>query len=253
MVRAGGSTIGSDMHVLAIIPARGGSKGVPGKNIKEMCGKPLIAWTIEEAKKTKHISRIVLSTDDAEIARVGKEWGAEVSFMRPAELAQDDTPDLPVFVHALEWLKEHENYEPELVVHLRVNSPLRTAADIDAGIELMKNNMHADAVRAVTKAPLHPLKAYRLDGNTLSAFVPESVYGIKEPYNMPWQALPKAYTTGGYLTVLKPATILEKKSMSGDVFLGYEVDSQNVIDIDTPEQFELARLRMAARLAERGA
>lgn len=236
------------MNILALIPGRGGSKGVPRKNIKDMCGKPLLAWTIEEAKKSKHISRIVLSTDDEEIASVGKAWGAEVPFMRPEELAEDHTPDLPVFVHALEWLKEHEGYEPDLVLHLRINSPFRTAEDIDRGIELMQSNMHADAVRAVTKAPLHPLKSYRLEGNRLMPFVPEEVHGITEPFNLPWQALPKAYTTGGYLTVLKPATILEKRSMSGDHFLGFEVDPENVIDIDTPEQFELARMRMQRRL-----
>ena len=238
------------MEILAIMPGRGGSKGVPRKNIKDMCGKPLLAWTIEEAKKSKYITRIILSTDDSEIASVGKEWGAEVPFMRPAELAEDSTPDLPVFEHTLNWLKENENYVPDLVLHLRINSPLRTAEDIDRGIELMKENMDADAVRAVTKAPLHPLKSYRLEGDRLMPFVPEEVYGIKEPYNLPWQALPKAYTTGGYLTVLKPSTILEKHSMSGDTFLGFVVDEKNVVDIDTPEQFELARLRLAARLGE---
>jgi N-acylneuraminate cytidylyltransferase len=236
------------MNVLALILARGGSKGIPGKNIKEFCGKPLIAWTIEEAKRSKHISRVVVSTDSEEIAHIAKEWGAEVPFMRPGELAEDHSLDLDAFEHALRWLRDNEGYEPELVTHLRVNSPLRTAEDIDRGIELMQENMHADAVRAVTKAPLHPLKTYRLEGNELKPFVPEDVHGIREPYNMPWQSLPRAYTTGGYLTVLKPATVLEKRSMSGEYFLGFEVSSLNVVDIDTPEQFELARLRMEKRM-----
>lgn len=236
------------MEVLALILARGGSKGVPGKNIKPMCGKPLIAWTIEEAQKSKHITRIIVSTDSEEIAAIAREWGAETPFMRPAEIAGDRSLDIEAFEHALLWLREHEGYEPELVAHLRVNSPFRTAADIDRGIELMQANMHADAVRGVTKASQHPLKTYRLEGDRLLPFVDESVHGIKEPYNLPWQALPKAYSTGGYLTILKPATILEKHSMSGDVFLGFEVDSENVIDIDTHEQFDLACLRMARRL-----
>ncbi len=235
------------MEILALIPARGGSKGVPRKNIKEMLGKPLLAWTIEEAKRSKHISRIVLSTDDEEIASVGREWGADVPFMRPQELAEDYTPDHPVFVHALDWLRVNEGYEPDLVLHLRVNSALRTAEDIDRGIELMLRNMDADAVRAVTKAPLHPLKSYRLEGDKLLPFVPEEVHGIKEPFNLPWQSLPKAFTTGGYLTVLKPSTILEKGSMSGEHMLGFEVDPENVVDIDTHEQFELARMRLAER------
>lgn len=236
------------MEALALILARGGSKGVPGKNIKEMCGKPLIAWTIEEAKKSKHLTRIIVSTDSEEIAAVAREWGAEVPFMRPKELAEDHSPDIDAFAHALLWLKEHEGYVPELVVHLRINSPFRTAEDIDRGIELMQENMDADAVRAVTKAPLHPLKSYRLEDGRLLPFVPEEVHGIKEPYNLPWQALPKAYTTGGYLTILKPDTVLKKHSMSGDHFLGFEVDADNVVDIDTQEQFDLACMRMARRL-----
>lgn len=238
------------MQVLAIIPGRGGSKGVPGKNIKEMCGKPLIAWSIETTKQSKYITRTIVTTDDEAIAAAGREWGAEVPFMRPAEFALDTTPDLPVFVHALNWLRDNENYVPDIVVHLRINSPLRTVEDIDKGIQMMMANMEADAVRAVIKAPLHPLKAYKLeDDGRLLPFVPEEVYGIHEPYNMPWQALPKAYTTGGYLTVLKPATILEKHSMSGEHFVGFVVDEKNVVDIDTPEQFELARFRMQQRLA----
>jgi len=140
--------------ILALIPARGGSKGVPRKNIKPFCGKPLIAWTIEEAKKSAHITRIVVSTDDEEIAQVAKEYGADVPFMRPREIARDDTPDLPVFMHALRTLAQ-ERYEPRLVVHLRATGPLRVASDIDRGIALMLAHPEADSVRAVTKAPLH--------------------------------------------------------------------------------------------------
>ncbi len=236
------------MNILALILARGGSKGIPGKNIKELAGKPLIAWTIEEAKRSKHISRIIVSTDSEEIASIAREWGAETPFMRPAELADDHSPDIDAFEHALVWLKENEECVPDLIAHLRVNSPLRTAEDIDRGIELMLENMDADSVRAVTKAPLHPLKTYRLEGNELKPFVPQEFHGINEPYNLPWQSLPRAYTTGGYLTILKSSTILEKRSMSGERFLGYEVDPGNVVDIDTPEQFELARMRMEERL-----
>ena len=235
------------MNVLALILARGNSKGIPRKNIKELYGKPLMAWTIEEAKKSKHITRVVVSTEDEEIAQVAKTYGADV-LMRPKELAEDGTPDLPVFQHALTALKEKEQYEADAVVHLRVNSPLRTSQDIDKGIELLLKNPNADSVRAVVKAPLHPLKTYKLDGDILSSFVPESVYGIKEPYNLPWQSLPKAYGTGGYLTVLKPATVLQKNSMSGAVMLGFEVDPENVIDIDTPEQFEIARSKIERKL-----
>ncbi|HEY4501847.1 MAG TPA: acylneuraminate cytidylyltransferase family protein [Candidatus Paceibacterota bacterium] len=237
------------MQVLALIPARGGSKGVPRKNIKLFCGKPLLAWTIEEVKKSKHAPRVVVSTDDAEIADIARQWGAEVPFMRPAEIAGDTTPDLPVFEHALAWLKEHEAYEPDLVLHLRPNSPLRTAADIDRGIELMLANPQADSARAVTKAPIHPLKTYTLqEDHTLAPFVPEEVFGIKEPFNLPWQQLPRAYTTGGYLSVIRPATIMAKHSICGGVMFGFEVDASNVVDIDTPMQFAFGEVIMEERL-----
>ena len=238
------------VEVLALIPARGGSKGIPRKNIKQFCGKPLMAWTIEEAKKSRYVTRIVVSTDDEEIAGLARQYGAEAPFMRPVEIAGDTTVDLPVFEHALTWFKNNEGYTPDIILHLRVNSPLRAVSDIDRGIELMMQNMHADSVRAVTKAPLHPLKTYALgEGNILSPFVPEEVFGIKQAINMPWQVLPKAYTTGGYLSVIKPATILEKHSMSGDFMLGFEVDQGNVVDIDTPIQFALAEMLMQERLA----
>ena len=238
------------VEVLALIPARGGSKGIPRKNIKQFCGKPLMAWTIEEAKKSRYITRIVISTDDEEIAGVAQQYGAEAPFMRPVEIAGDTTVDLPVFEHALTWFKNNEGYTPDIILHLRVNSPLRAVSDIDRGIELMMQNMHADSIRAVAKAPLHPLKTYALrEGNILSPFVPEEVFGITEPFNMPWQILPKAYTTGGYLSVIKPATILERHSMSGDLMIGFEVDPGNVIDIDTPMQFALAEILMQERLA----
>lgn len=237
------------LNILAIIPVRGGSKGVPRKNIKPFCGKPLLAWAIDEARKSRFITRIIVSTDDDEIAAVARSCGLEVPFMRPSEFAQDSTPDLPVFEHALNWLKTHEGYEPDLVVHLRANSPLRVVEDIDEGIELAIERPDADCVRAVAKAPLHPLKAYRLDEDgTLGPFVPEDVFGIECPFDRPWQSLPKAFTTGGYLSVLRPNTILEKRTMSGDKMLGYEVDSSHVLDIDTPMQFAVAEYLMKQRL-----
>jgi CMP-N,N'-diacetyllegionaminic acid synthase len=160
------------METIGLLIARGGSKRIPGKNIKEFCGKPLIAWSIEEAKKSKYMKRIIVSTDDEEIARVAKEYGAEVPFMRPLELAQDLTPDLPVFEHALRWLEEHEGAMPELVGHLRGTGPMRTAEDMDKGIEMLINNPEYDSVRAVIPTPLHPMKTYKLEGDTLLPFIP---------------------------------------------------------------------------------
>ncbi len=236
--------------VVALIPARGGSKGIPRKNIKLFCGKPLIAWTIEEAKKSQQINRILVSTDDEEIAAVARQWGAEVPFIRPANISGDTTPDLPVFEHALSWLKNQEGYVPDIVLHLRATGPLRVVGDIDHGIELLVQNPQADSVRAVTKAPLHPLKTYALkEGNILRPFVSEEVFGIKEPFNLPWQSLPAAYAAGGYLSAIRSTTI-RGHSMTGRVILGFEVDARNVVDIDTPVQFALAEMLMRERYTQ---
>ena len=123
-------TMINDKKVLALALARGGSKGVPGKNIKDLAGKPLLAWVIEAAKKSKYVDRVILSTDYKNIAEVGKKYGAEVPFMRPAEIAEDSTPDTPVFEHALKWLKENEGYESDIIVHLRPTGPV-TSEEID--------------------------------------------------------------------------------------------------------------------------
>jgi len=238
------------MNVIALIPARGGSKRIPGKNIAPFCGKPLIAWTIEQAKRSRYITRVIVSTDDQEIARVARESGAEVPFMRPSEIAQDDTPDLPVFEHLLKWMRENEGVSPDIVAHLRVVGPLRRTEDIDRGIELLIKHPEYDSVRAVIPAPLHPLKTYRLDGERLAPFVPEGVSGMKEPYNEPVQKLPKAYAAAGYFSAIRPVTVLEGRSMTGRSIGGYEVPAAYAVDIDTPEEFSFAEARMKRMLSE---
>jgi N-acylneuraminate cytidylyltransferase len=238
--------------VYAIVTARGGSKSIPKKNIKEICGKPLIAWTIEAAKRARNIDRLICDTDNEEIAAIAKEYGAEIPFMRPAELAEDLTPDLPVFVHAVKWFGEHEGVTPDAVVHLRPTGPMRTTEDIEAAIDLLLAHPEADSVRCVAEAPLHPLKTYTLGAdNYLTPFIPESVSGMKEPYNLPRQALPKAYASLAYLSVIWSRTILEN-SMTGKRFLGQIVPFENTVDINDPVDFEVARVVLAKRLEKMG-
>ncbi|TAK04874.1 acylneuraminate cytidylyltransferase family protein [Patescibacteria group bacterium] len=236
--------------VYGLITARGGSKSVPKKNIKDLCGKPLIAWTIEAAKSAPSIDRLVCSTDSEEIAAVAREFGAETPFLRPAEFAQDLTPDLPVLEHALTWFRDNEGKMPDLLVHLRPTSPLRVSADIERAVALLQAHPEADSLRCVAKAPHHPMKTYRLDadGGMLQPFIPESVYGIPEPYNAPRQALPKAYASLGYLSVIRPRTVLELHSTCGKNIVGMIVDADNAIDIDSAIDFEMARIAMAQRL-----
>jgi len=138
-------------RVLALIPARGGSKGIPGKNIMTIGGKPLIAHTILQAQASQRINRVIVSTDDEQIAAVSREWGAELPFIRPAEFAQDLSPDIDVFRHALNWLREHEGYVPDLVVHLRPTGPVRRIVLIDQAIGELAAHPEADALRSVAR------------------------------------------------------------------------------------------------------
>jgi CMP-N-acetylneuraminic acid synthetase len=137
---------------LAVIPARGGSKKLPGKNIKPLNGIPLIAYTIEAALSSGKIARVIVSTDDKEIAEIAVKHGAETPFLRPAELAKDDTPDRPVLMHAINWLKENEGYVANEVAILRPTTPLKTAEMIDACLELLEEKQFLSSVRTVTKA-----------------------------------------------------------------------------------------------------
>lgn len=202
-------------QVLGVILARGGSKRIPRKNIKLLSGKPLIVYTIEAARASRYLDRVILSTDDTEIADVAKAAGCEVPFMRPAELAGDSVTDLPVVEHALQWLKENESYEPDIVVQLRPTSPLRTAAHIDDAIELLAKHPEADSVRTVTEPEQSPYKMYRID--TEGYLKPLlNVPGATESFNLLSAQLPPAYKHVGYVDAVWRRTIVEKGKMTGD-------------------------------------
>ena len=137
------------MKILALIPARGGSKGIPRKNIVNLCGKPLIAYSIEQALASKWINRVIVSTDDEEIVAISRQYGAEVPFMRPEEFAQDLSPDIDVFRHALQWLETNEGYIPDIVLNHRPVCPIRKVETIDRAIELFINTQHDDSLLSV--------------------------------------------------------------------------------------------------------
>lgn len=237
-------------NVLVIIQARGGSKGIPGKNIKELCGKPLIAWTIEAAKLAKTVTRVIVSTDDSQIAEVAKKFGAEVPFLRPAELAGDGAKSIGLLEHALNWLKEKENYKADVVVQLKPTNPLRTAETIDQAVLTYQTDPSVDAVITVVKAQIHPLKTWRFDAKHefLAPFVPEEVFGIKEAAKAPRQKLPEAYGNNSCVHVINPATILEKHSSIGTKIKGLALSREESINIDEPIDFEIAELILRKRL-----
>ncbi len=221
-------------EVLAIVPARGGSKGIPRKNINLFAGYPLISYSIAAGLQAESVTRVIVSTDDEEIAAVARQWGAETPFMRPPELAQDQTTDLPVFQHALRWLKENEGYSPDLVIHLRPTSPIRPHNCIDEAVALLQRNPVADSVRGVVPSGQNPYKMWRLQG-THEPMVPLlNLDEIVEPFNAPRQALPPTFWQTGHIDVIRPRVILEENSMSGGNILPYLIDPRFTVDIDTP-------------------
>lgn len=221
-------------EILAVIPARGGSKGIPRKNIKLFAGYPLISYSIAAALQSKYVTRTIVSTDDEEIAGVAREWGAETPFLRPSELAQDQTTDLPVFRHTLEWLKKNKNYTPDLVIQLRPTSPIRPRACVDEAVELLLAHPEADSVRGVVPSGQNPHKMWRLHGENQPMTPLLAVEGIAEPYNAPRQILPPTYWQTGHIDVIRPRAIFEQGSMSGSKILPYLIDPRYTVDIDTP-------------------
>ena len=220
-------------NILAIIPARGGSKGIPRKNIRSFAGYPLIAWSIAAAKQSEHVSRVIVSTDDEEIAEVAREWGAETPFLRPDELAQDKTTDLPVFEHALKWLEEIEGYHPEIVVQLRPTSPIRPKGMVDDAVNILLKHSDADCVRGVVPAGQNPFKMWRFEGEGKPLGQLLEVPGIAEPYNAPRQILPPVYWQTGHIDAIRTSTIVDKKSLTGDVIYPLVIDPKYTVDIDT--------------------
>jgi N-acylneuraminate cytidylyltransferase len=232
-------------QVLAIIPARGGSKSIPRKNIMPFAGHPLLAYSIAAGLKARSVGRVVVSTDDAEISAIAREYGAETPFLRPASLALDETPDLPVFEHALAWLESHEGYRPEIVVQLRPTSPVRPPDCVDRAVEILLAHPEADSVRGVVPSGQNPYKMWRIDED--GRLKPLLRNGFEEPYNMPRQSLPSTFWQTGHIDAIRAPTILEKGSMSGDVILPLVLDSRYTVDIDNPRDLERAEWLLASR------
>ncbi len=231
------------MKILAIIPARSGSKTVPHKNIKSLNGKPLLAYSIEHALQSSLINRIIVSTDDDYYAEIARSFGAETPFLRPKNLSEDNSNDRDVFMHALHWLKNNESYLPDICVQLRPTHPVRKISDIDKMILMLIENPDADSVRSVIKNNTYtPYKMWRLKPDCyLEPLL--SIEGVKEPYNQPRQSLPETYFQNASIDVIRSSTILNKESLTGDKILGFEMEKE--FDIDTEQDFERVRSYLA--------
>lgn len=228
--------------VLGIIPARGGSKGIPRKNIKTFLGKPLIAWAIEALRESGVCDRIIVSTDDEEIAAVAKQYGAEVPFMRPADLARDDTPTLPVLVHAIQWLKDHESYQPDAVVLVQVTSPGAKPRHFRESIELFFSS-GADSVISMipVSSQYSPRWQFFMASDGRAALYTGEP--VKEVIRRR-QDLPDTFIRNGYFWIFKPSLLFRKEpNFYGDDVHGYLMDKKYDIDIDEPDDWVPAEKR----------
>ena len=228
------------MKVLGLILARGGSKGIPNKNLKLLNSKPLIAHTIEEGLKSKYIDRLVVSTDDAEISNTSKAYGANVPCLRPENLATDNSPSIDSVIHMVNYLKNNDDYLPDYVCLLQCTSPLKTVADIDGCIEkIIKTQM--DGCAAICEAEVNPYWTNILENDQLKYFIKEGKTILRR------QDLPKIYRLNGAIYVVKTAVLLNELTLEPEKSTGYEMDSRASIDIDDIIDFKLAELLMKER------
>ncbi|QWD34011.1 acylneuraminate cytidylyltransferase family protein [Polynucleobacter paneuropaeus] len=227
------------MTIVAFIFARGGSKGLPGKNIRPLGGKPLIAWSIEQALSVNRISKVVVSTDSAEIANIALAYGAEVPFLRPAELASDTSPEWESWRHALSFLKERDGTLPKIMVSLPATAPLRAISDIDQCIDEYLSSK-VDAVITVTEAyrsPYFNMVKKNANGTVDLVITSEKVISRR-------QDVPEVFDIATVAYVLNPIFVMNKKSLFEGAIKAVQVPIERAIDIDTLNDFELAEYRL---------
>ena len=229
--------------ILGLIPARGGSKGLPGKNIIPLLGKPLIAWTIEQALASKYLDRVVVSTDDKEIAEISKKYGAEVPFIRPKELATDEAKGIDVVLHTINCLKENDKRKQyDLIILLQPTSPLRATEDVDKAIELLFLK-EAKAIVSVCEVDHHPLWANTLpEDECMKDFIRQEIM------NKNRQELPKFYRFNGAIYIAYCDYLQKQKSFFGEKTFAYIMPIERSIDIDDEIDFELAEILMKDEL-----
>ena len=219
--------------IVALIPARSGSKGIRDKNIRHLAGYPLLAYSINAAKRSKLVDRIIISTDSEHYAEIAKSYGAEVPFLRPKEISGDLSTDYTWVRHALDWFVKNEGVSPEYLVHLRPTTPLRDPHHIDLAMESILNNHQATALRSVHEMSETAYKTVEIENGRLKAVFTGS-FDMDES-NKPRQMFPATYITNGYVDVLRSSHILRTQRLHGNHVVAYITPSVN--DIDTDEDF----------------
>jgi len=241
-----------------LIPARSGSKSIPHKNIKLLTSKHLIGYSIELALQSPLISKVVVSTDSPLYAEIAKGYGAQVPFLRPAEISQDESTDLEFMKHYINFCYKSGLEYPDAILHLRPTYPCRNIVDLEAFITtFLKNWNDYDSIRSVIPSPKTPYKMYRISNTDTDApqqqqriyLTPlyQTVYGIEEPYNKARQVLPKTYMHNGCYDMVKSEVIMNSNSVSGARILPFIMKDNEQIDIDTEEDFNQARLKMMSQ------
>lgn len=228
----------SNPNILLIVGIRSGSKGVPDKNIKPLFGKPLVGWVLDAAKKSKHINRIVVSTDSEKYADVARACGAETPVLRPSELATDSSPEFFYVKHMIEWLRDNEGYMPDIVVRAMATVPLQSVEDLDAAIELLIGDPRASSAVVVSEARQHPHKALKIvdddgGGKKLVTYFTESG---REVTPLGRQSYEKAYFRANVIA-FRTNTIFETDSLTGDLVRFHVIPQERAVDIDSPIDF----------------
>jgi len=249
-------------RIYAVVPARAGSKGVKGKNIKDFCGKPLMAWQIENGLKSQYITRTFVSTDSDEYRRIAMQHGAEAPFLRPKEISHDTATDYQLMDHFIRWMCENEpGQDPSLIVQLRPTAPCLSVETVDKAIEtfLAHEDEGFDSLRTVTLVDHEAYNMYVLDRSQPHRLVPiiptsynknDHSQHIPEPQSVARQILPSIFWHNAYVDILRPETVLDQKCCMGRRCLAFHMNEDDTQDIDTPEQWADAETKKRAQLSQ---
>lgn len=237
------------MKILGIIPARADSKGIKNKNIKEIAGKPLIAWSIQEALKSKHIDEILVSTNSQKIAKISADYGAKVPYLRPEELALDHVGNEPVVNDILKKIAEHRGIFPEYVIYLPPTSPLRTSNDIDEAIELILNRKEFDSLVSVSPCTEHPYWTKSLDP---ALYIEDFIFLPPSEKKLYFrrQNLPKAFSLNGAIFLSKAQEIYKSGSFYSGSVGGFVMSKERSVDINDEFDFKIAEFLLKEKINE---
>lgn len=236
-----------ELKILALIPARSGSKGTPKKNTVNLGGFPLLAYSIVAARLSKYINRTIVTTDDNKIADISKKFGAQAPFLRPKKISADTSLDIEFFQHALNWLRKHENYFPDLIVHLRPTTPLRDIRLIDRAIlELLKDKIATSLRSAELIRNKTPYKMFKKRNGYCDFFGKDDFAKNEEYYNYPRQKLPLVYRPNGYVDIIIPKIILKTSQLHGKYIKAFV--TEKIADIDTIEDLRIAEKLCSIRV-----